>query len=318
MTTERPQKSTTVRMHSRPILRAVRGGFALAERWAPTLGARAAARLWCRVPRGRRIVPTAPTIPGRRTVVRAAGRQVAVESWGNGASVYLVHAWGSSRQQWAPFVRPLVEAGLRVVALDAPSHGDSAPGASGRRHGTLQQFVDALAATVAVFGPARAIVGHSLGGAAAAVAVLDGVPTDRLVLVSSPVDPLSYTPEFAAVLGFGERVRMRLLHRLEVLSGRPVTAFDVAARARGGAERHLPPLLAVHDIEDKEARYDDALRIVEAWPQAELVTTRGLGHRRIMRDDEVVRLVVDHVAGQDERAPAGPPDGSRRAGRRES
>jgi hypothetical protein len=40
---------------------------------------------------------------------------------------------------------------------------------------------------------------------------------------------------------------------------------------------------------------------VRAWPGAELLSVAGLGHRRLLRDPEVVRAVVAHV---DERAAA--------------
>jgi hypothetical protein len=36
--------------------------------------------------------------------------------------------------------------------------------------------------------------------------------------------------------------------------------------------------------------------IAAAWPGAELVTTEGLGHRRILRDPAVVARVTDFLA----------------------
>ena len=41
------------------------------------------------------------------------------------------------------------------------------------------------------------------------------------------------------------------------------------------------------------------MQLVESWEGAQLTTTEGLGHRRILADDAVVRQVVAFViAGQ--------------------
>ena len=50
--------------------------------------------------------------------------------WGN-PTAYLVHGWGGWWQQLGAHVEPLLARGLCVVAFDAPSHGDSGPGAHG-------------------------------------------------------------------------------------------------------------------------------------------------------------------------------------------
>jgi pimeloyl-ACP methyl ester carboxylesterase len=50
--------------------------------------------------------------------------------------------------------------------------------------------------------------------------------------------------------------------------------------------------LVVHDSADPEVDVADAHRIANAWPGAEVITTHGLGHHRILSDPEVVRRVV--------------------------
>ena len=51
------------------------------------------------------------------------------------------------------------------------------------------------------------------------------------------------------------------------------------------------------DRDDKEADHADGARIARAWPGAELLMSDGLGHRRILRDEETIKRVVAHVAG---------------------
>jgi pimeloyl-ACP methyl ester carboxylesterase len=290
------QKSTIVR------------SFGLLERAAPALGARWAERLWFTVPRGGgrrdRLVR-----PGRPFRVQVHGRTVAGETWGDGPVVYLVHGWGGWRAQLDAFAGPLAEAGHRVVAFDALSHGDSDPGPSGPGRSNALELAEVLTAVVAAHGPAAALVAHSLGATAAAYAMRDGLAVGRAVFVAPMADPLPYTRTFASRLGFGERVRTRLVRRIERRVGLPLSAFDVPAMARTMA---TPPLLLVHDRDDAETGWSDSDAIANAWPGARLVTTTGLGHRRILRDPTVVAEVTGFVgspvarAGAATRVPSGP------------
>ena len=52
------------------------------------------------------------------------------------------------------------------------------------------------------------------------------------------------------------------------------------------------PLLVVHDRDDREVGWSDGAAIAQSWPGAELMTTTGLGHHRIVSDSAVIRQVV--------------------------
>ena len=273
------QKSTIVR------------SFSLLERVAPAAGARWAETLWFTVPpaRGRR---DRQADPGRPFQVPLHGRAVAGEAWGEGPAVYLVHGWGGWRWQLDGFVAPLVGAGYQVVAFDAPSHGGSDPGPEGPGRSTILEFADALAAVVAANGPAHA-----------AVAIRRGLAVERAAFVAPMADPLPYTRAFAGRLGFGERVRTRLVDRIERRVGLPLSAFDVPAMAGQAA---TPPLLLVHDRLDTETAWSDSAAIAASWPRSRLVTTSGLGHRRILRAPAVIAEVTGFVAEPVAARAAGP------------
>ena len=57
-----------------------------------------------------------------------------------------------------------------------------------------------------------------------------------------------------------------------------------------------PPLLLVHDRQDAETGWSDSAAIARSWPRSRLVTTGGLGHRRILRAPAVIAEVVEFVA----------------------
>ncbi len=284
--TRRPRAAEVARIAA---LRAAFGGL---DAVAPSLGARWALRVWCTLPaNGGRRRDERPGAGERSTVGLPGGRTVAVETWGAGDPVYLVHGWGGWRGQLGAFVAPLVDAGRRVVGFDAPSHGESGPGALGRGRGTAVEMAEALAAVARRHGAPGAVVAHSLGCTTTALALADGMPAGRLALVAPSADVVAMTGQLARTLGYGVRTRRRFDVRFEELAGRPLADFDLT-RTPAAA-----PTLVVHDRHDKEVPYAESVRIAEAWPAATLMTTEGLGHQRILRDPAVVARVTDFVTG---------------------
>lgn len=292
------QKSTTVRSTSLQ-LTALRMAFGALDRVAPQLGGRWAARLWCTLPKSNGRSRDDRPVPGLfteastfSTVTLADGRRVATEAWGDGPPVYLVHGWGGWRGQLGAFVEPLVHRGFSVVGFDAPSHGESGPGRHGPRRTNGLEMMEALAGVVGRHGRPAAIVAHSLGSAMSALAIADGVPApSRLALIAPTVGPLPHIGAMAELLGFSGRTQSAMLRRLEAMLGRPMSDFDAL-----NPSRPMPATLIVHDRHDKEVPLAEATQIATAWPAVELVTTEGLGHRRILRDAGVVERVVNFVA----------------------
>lgn len=275
-------------------LAALRTRFGVLERVAPSAGAAKALDLWCTLPdnAGRR----RDLRPGPGEVVRLPvprGGTVVAECWGDGPTVYLVHGWGGWRGQLGAFIAPLVAAGHRVVAVDAPGHGESDVGVMGPRRGNLMELIEAFEATADEFGPARGVVAHSLGCTAASVVVSTSLPTERLVLVGPNDDFVALTRDFARMLGFGERIRGRLQQAMEDFCERPIADFDLAPLGAGGT---MPPTLVVHDRRDKESPYRVGQQLAAAWPHTSLLSTDGLGHQRILADPETVARVTDYLA----------------------
>jgi pimeloyl-ACP methyl ester carboxylesterase len=286
------KKSTTVRLFAAPP--AVRAAFGLLERTAPALGARWAERIWFTLPRVTERPEPRAVQPGfgTRFAVNIDGHAVIGETWGEGPAIYLMHGWAGHAAQLAAFVPPLVGRGYRVVAFDAPSHGGSAPGAHGPRSSSIPEFATALTAVVATHGPAHAIIAHSLGGTATAVALCDGLRARRIALLAPMASPVTYARQFAAVLGFGERTYRRLVARVERRVGAPMHHFDVPELGRAIA---MPPTLIIHDRDDMSTPVTDGAAIAAAWSGSRFHVTSGLGHRRLLRDSDVVTEVVDFV-----------------------
>lgn len=273
---------------------AIRGAFRALEFAAPSIGARWAEKFWFTMPLAR-LETTAPG--GTAFEVQSQGATVRGLSWGSGPVVYLVHGWGGNATQLAKLVPPLVSAGFTVVAHDAPSHGSSDPG---RHPGSsdAMEMGHALDDVAAVFGPAHAVVAHSMGGVATGFALKNGwLGTDRLVLVAPMVRLSDHLPLLQVGLGFGPRTLTRLEERSVRRVGVRVEEADLLRIAQ---DIDRPDVLVIHDRDDREAPMARAEELVAHWPGARMTATQGLGHRRILRDDAVVRQVVAYVSSAEQ------------------
>lgn len=278
----RPPERITI-----PVL--VRHGFGAAQAVSPALAVRVAERLFFTPPRSSSSTDTEDFLrTGRRFSIVSDGRLVVGWRWGSGPAVYLAHGWGSRGGRLAAFLAPLVAAGYSVVTWDAPGHG-----ASGRGMSSMPEFARALAAVVTNQGPAHAIIGHSMGASATALAASWGVGADRFVFIAPAANLGHFATRFATAMGARPEVMRGLRTRTEKRLRFSWEDLDVPTIA---AEM-TAPLLVVHDREDQTVPFADGERIAAAWPDARLVETTGLGHRILVRDPKVVGEVIEFVTG---------------------
>ena len=272
----------------------VRAAAAFSPRW----GAAVAMPLFGHVAKPRPVHSDdeATLLRARLHAVRIAGidrRGVDVDTyeWGDGPrTVVLSHGWNGRASQFSVLVRELLADGYRVVAFDAPAHGDS-PG----RSTYLIDWIDALAAVQRRHGRLRAVVGHSFGGLAALVAACDGLPVERVVTVASPADAGLLLTQFQRMLGYGDPVAAALRDRF---ARRYFPGVADPFPRLSPIERPVPAgtaLLAVHDETDRVVPYGELGRIAGAHRDARLVTTHGFGHNRILESDPFLDAVIDFV-----------------------
>ena len=208
--------------------------------------------------------------------------------WGRPAdpAVVLVHGWGGRGTQLRRFIEPLLARGFSVVAYDAPGHG-----MTGGTESSLPHVLQGLNAVLDHLGQVHAIVGHSLGGAVAAMALAQRPEVKRAVLIAPPASLADSSRRIAVALQWPEALRAAVQRRIEYRFGLSWSEFE-AERATGEQ-----PLLVIHDRQDREVPFGEGHRHARNWPQGRLLEASGLGHRRLLEDPAMIQASVDFVAG---------------------
>jgi len=107
--------------------------------------------------------------PHRRVFAGVDGNRLVADVWGAGPPVLLLHGGGQTRHSWSEVARRLATLGRTAIATDLRGHGDSdwSPDQTYPLHG----YVRDLRAICATLGERPALVGASMGGIAAMLAV---------------------------------------------------------------------------------------------------------------------------------------------------
>ncbi len=264
--------------------------FAASALLFPEFAAGAAERLFLTPPRPRDAAASAlDLIDARSSLLEHRGRHIMMWRWGarEAPAVLLAHGWGGQAVQLRAFVFPLLRAGFRVIAYDQPAHG-----VSEGRLTALPDFADVLAEVAAQHGNVRAVIGHSLGAAAAALALAwEKVRLEKVVLVSPPSDMEGYARRFARWHWIPEAVRHAMQGAIAERYGVRWSELELARLAA----RLRAPALVIHDRDDRVVPWSQGAALALQWPGARLMTTQGLGHHRILADESVTQAAAEFV-----------------------
>jgi alpha-beta hydrolase superfamily lysophospholipase len=201
--------------------------------------------------------------------------------------VLLTHGWAGDAQQLRPLADTLAQAGFEPLLLDLPAHGRS----SGLRSNLLQ-WVRALFAVSARFGPWDGVVAHSLGGLALSHALARGLPARRAALIALAPAPAEFLRWFAQAMGTGDSLAQRMRGHVERREGVSLGHFEPAWLG----ERVAQPTLVVHDRGDTTAPLAGSETLLAGLPAGRLHVTEGLGHRRLLSDPPVMQQVLAHLS----------------------
>ena len=284
-------------------LQALRLGFRALRFLSPDLALRGAERLFStprRLPEPE--VERKARLQGRAFHFVARGTRLRGQAWGEGPAILCLHGWEGRGAQFHAFIEPLMAAGFSVLTFDQPGHG----GSRGKRSGPLE-WAQANQDLIAAVGPIHGLVAHSLGAAGAAIAMARGLTVPRAVFLAPPASPDPYYHQVLSHLGIPASEHAEAFLAYARRSGLPPERI----RVRSLVTEFSAPLLVIHDRKDREVPWADGEAIAAACPSATLLTTEGLGHKRILRDAAVIETAVAFLQQGDRRALPFHGDGNR-------
>ncbi len=214
-----------------------------------------------------------------RSGTEVDGQVIPMWSWGTGPRILLVHGWDSRGVHLGRYVPALVERGHAVTLYDAPAHG----GTTGHMTSVVHMG-RALQAVARSLGEIHAVIGHSAGSAASLWAFAHGLEVACSVHLAGP-STLEHVMKAAA--------RMASLGREQYLAFRAAVAEFMGCPIEDmSVERLAPflkhPALIVHDPEDPMIPFTESEALHARWPLSTLRAVRGVGHRRILFDPQIV------------------------------
>lgn len=271
------------------MLKVLRAGFSLGGRISPTLAGRYAYKLW--------FTPTRYKTPASEYAAKQSalierqsfhGNSITTYQWGcTGPTVLLVHGWSGRGTQLGAFVEPLLNAGYRVLSFDAPAHGES----SGSQT-NLYEIADVILALRAHYGAFEAAITHSFGGPCLTMAMKAGLAITRVVCMAPPANAEGLVKKFVTALAIPEKAEQDLLRRIERKFGKNV--WQEISMQSNVRDLNVPALI-MHDMDDLDVHWREGESVARAWNNAKFVTTRALGHRRIVRDPATIVAAVDFI-----------------------
>jgi len=204
---------------------------------------------------------------------------------GQGPTVLLAHGWESNAWRWHRLIKFLKTDNYNIVALDAPAHGQS----GGSKFNALL-YAEFLNEAAKHYQP-RIIIGHSVGGMASVFFNKKYMPEhlEKLVLIGAPSEFVNVFEGYTSMLGYTGFLKQRLNKLITDRFGGTPESFSTAKYLEGIQTKGL----IIHDKQDMVIAYEEALMIKEAFKNAKLITTDGLGHS--LHHDSVNKKILEFL-----------------------
>ncbi|OIQ17057.1 MAG: hypothetical protein BM556_12640 [Bacteriovorax sp. MedPE-SWde] len=210
---------------------------------------------------------------------------------GTGETVLLTHGWSDNSSSFSELINELIEQGLNVWTFDHIGHGQSQGSTAhlfafinGLKkvrdfiQNTQQQRIDHL-------------IGHSMGSVAIMNLEKDFLNERKTIFISTPVKFFEIMFAKIASAGFSHIFLKTLLE-------------NVSKKNNGDWQRlrpyhQFPKLnansLFIHDVKDKYAPFYD-IQVAQESSKFNLISTSGLGHVRILKSDELKKIIMEHLS----------------------
>jgi len=236
----------------------------------------------------------------KKSVISSGEYEISVYEWKNfkklsdARTILLSHGWGGHALNFSHIISALNSSGFNVVAYDSPAHGNS----SGQRTNLLNN-THALLAVASQFKNVYALIGHSFGNLANTYAVdlcrtnasysqLEHI--EKLILVGGPDKIIDIFTSFTNTMQLPNTILEIFIGKVEKLTQRKICDMSASIFL----QTHIGQTLVIHDHDDVIVPLAEAKGVAKN-SGAELFTTTGYGHFRLLRAKTVIDKIVNFL-----------------------
>lgn len=220
-------------------------------------------------------------------LIPGLNKKVMVYNYGSGEkTILLVHGWSGRGTQLVKFAEEFVKLGYCTISFDAPAHGKS-PG----NRTIMTEFITSVMQIEKKFGPFEAAIGHSLGGMTLLNAYKRGLHLNKLVIIGSGDKVQDIMNDFVRKLEMKSEMSELLKLYFEKQFGETMESYSSYIAAK---EIDIP-VLVIHDENDYEVPVQAGIHIHKQLRKGDLMVTKGLGHRKILGNHQVIEKVIQFI-----------------------
>ncbi|MCD0469654.1 alpha/beta fold hydrolase [Flavobacterium sp. JAS] len=200
--------------------------------------------------------------------------------------ILLVHGWSGRGTQLFKIADELLKNGYSTVSFDAPAHGKS----KGKMT-IMSEFIASILEIDKKYGPFEIAIGHSLGGMSVLNAIKDELKVNKAIVIGSGDIVQDIIDDFILKLGLKQEISERLRNHFEAKYQVKMDDFS----AYKAAQKVKIPVLVIHDNDDPEVSVKAGIHIHKQLENGTLFLTDGLGHRKILGNQNVIKKALDFI-----------------------
>ena len=220
-------------------------------------------------------------------VIPEIQKEIVVYEYGKSdKKVLLVHGWSGRGTQLVKIADELLKMGYMTISFDAPAHGKSKGNSS-----IMIEFIASILEIEKQYGPFEFAIGHSLGGMSVLNAIKQNLQVKKAVIIGSGDIIQDIIDDFICKLQLKPEYGIKLRNHFEAKFGGKMDDYS----AYKAAEKTEVPVFVIHDKDDDDVSVKAAYNIQKHLKQSEIMITEGLGHRKILGDENVIQKVKEFI-----------------------
>ncbi len=205
-------------------------------------------------------------------------------------TILILHGFGSAAHKFHVYIAPLMAKGYQVIAFDAPAHGSS----EGDTINAIQ-YSEMIGSVVELYGPIKGYIAHSFAGIALSLAIektIHNAETHIVLIAPATETSTAIDAAFTMLHIQNAAVRKEFDNIIFEKSGHPSEWFSI----KRAMQQIAASVLWIHDEDDDITPLADALLVKKQhFPNIRFIITKGLGHKKIYRDNHIKNEIIDFL-----------------------